>query len=107
LNILISKELATAINEQVGHELQASHQYVNIAAYFDGLALKKLAKMFFKQSEEEREYVMKFVHYVSETGGVLQFRPLPLPKPRLSLLKKPSSYPWIGKWKSPAESMTL
>jgi bacterioferritin B len=67
--MLISKELTAAINEQVGHEFAASHQYANIAAYFDSLALKKLAKMFYKQSEEEREHGMKFVHYVSEAGG--------------------------------------
>jgi len=78
--MLISKELAAAINEQVGHELQASHQYANIAAYFDGLALKKLAKMFFKQSEEEREHAMKFVHYVSETGGGVAIPAVSAPK---------------------------
>ena len=54
--MMISKELAAAIMEQVGHEFEASHQYVNIAAYFDSLALKGLAKMFYKQGEEEREH---------------------------------------------------
>ena len=39
--MLISKELNAAINEQIGHELQASHQYSVIAAYFESLALKK------------------------------------------------------------------
>ncbi|MEI8132305.1 MAG: ferritin [Leptolinea sp.] len=78
--MLISKELATAINDQVGHEIQASHQYANIAAYFDGLALKKLAKMFYKQSEEEREHAMKFVHYISETGGDVAIPAIAAPK---------------------------
>lgn len=67
--MLISKELTAAINEQVVHELQASHQYLQIAAYFEGLALKKLAKMFYRQSDEEREHALKLVHYVVETGG--------------------------------------
>lgn len=78
--MLISKELASAINEQVGHEFQASHQYANIAAYFDSLALKKLAKMFYKQSEEEREHGMKFVHYVSEAGGNVAIPAVGAPK---------------------------
>jgi ferritin len=78
--MLISKELAAAINEQVGHELQASHQYANIAAYFENLALKKLAKMFFKQSDEEREHAMKFIHYVSETGGGVAIPVVTAPK---------------------------
>lgn len=78
--MLISKELNKAINDQVGHELQASHQYITIAAYFDSLALKKLAKMFYKQAEEEREHAMKFVHYVAETGGKVEVPAIASPK---------------------------
>ena len=59
--MLISKELNDAINEQIGHEFEASHQYLQIAAYFDSKALKGTAKLFTKQSEEEREHGMKFV----------------------------------------------
>jgi len=77
---LISTELAAAISDQIGHELQASHQYTAIAVYFESLALKKLAKMFFKQGDEEREHAMKFVHYLSETGGKLQIPIIPAPK---------------------------
>jgi ferritin len=78
--MLISKEFSAAINEQVGHELQASHQYANIAAYFESLALKKLAQMFYKQSEEEREHAMKFIHYVSEAGGSMAIPAVTAPK---------------------------
>ena len=67
--MLINKELNDAINEQVGHELHASHQYVNIAAYFDAIPLKKLGEMFYKQAEEERSHAMKFIKYVVDTGG--------------------------------------
>ncbi len=69
--MLISKELNAAINEQIGHEFQASHQYVNIACYFDGLGLKKLGKMFVKQAEEEHAHAMKFIAYIMATGGTV------------------------------------
>ena len=78
--MLIGKELTQAINEQIGHELAASHQYVAIAAYFDGLALKRLAKMFYRQGEEEREHAIKFAHYVVEAGGNLEIPTIPAPK---------------------------
>jgi ferritin len=78
--MLISKELTAAINEQIGHELEASHQYYNIAAYFDGLALKKLSKMFFKQGDEEHEHAMKFAHYIVEAGGDLEIPAISKPK---------------------------
>ena len=67
--MLISPELNKAFNEQIGRELLASHQYISIASYFDGRALKKLAQLFFKQSEEEREHAMKFVEYLNDVGG--------------------------------------
>ena len=67
--MLISKELNDAINEQVGHELHASHQYVNIATYFDSFPLKKLGELFYKQAEEERSHAMRFIKYVVDAGG--------------------------------------
>jgi ferritin len=67
--MLISETLATAINEQVGRELGAANQYVNIAAYFDAESLPQLAAFFYRQADEERMHAMKFVHYVVEAGG--------------------------------------
>lgn len=69
---LISPELNRAFNEQIGRELHASHQYIAIASYFEGRALKKLAQLFFKQSEEEREHAMKFVNYLNDVGGKVE-----------------------------------
>ncbi len=78
--MLISKELTQAINEEIGREFQAANQYTNIAAYFDALALKKLAKMFYKQAEEERQHADKFVHYVVDAGGVVEVPAVPAPR---------------------------
>jgi ferritin len=72
MTTLISAELNRAFNEQIGRELFASNQYIAIASYFDGRALKKLAAMFFQQSEEEREHAMKFVEYLNEVGGTVE-----------------------------------
>ena len=70
--MLISKELAKAFNEQIGHEFGASMQYVSIAAHFNQRQLTLLAKLFFKQAEEERQHAMKFVQYLLDTKGDLQ-----------------------------------
>ena len=59
--VMISPELASAFNEQIGHEFGASMQYVSIAAHFQRSNLTLLAKLFFAQAEEEREHAMKFV----------------------------------------------
>lgn len=86
--MMISKQLAAAIMEQVGHEFQASHQYVNIAAYFESLALKGLAKKFYKQGDEEREHAMKFVKYVSEAGGEVAIPAIPAPVAAFKTVKE-------------------
>ena len=67
--MLISERLSKAMNDQVGQELGASHQYLNIAAYFDREALPELASFFYRQSGEERMHAEKFVHYLVEAGG--------------------------------------
>jgi bacterioferritin B len=79
--VLISRELARAFNEQIGHEFGASMQYVSIAAHFNQRQLKLLAKLFFAQADEERQHAMKFVQYLLDTKGELKIPPIPAPSP--------------------------
>lgn len=79
--MLISAKLAKAFNEQIGHELGASLQYVAIAAHFYQRSLTLLAKLFSDQAEEERLHAMKFVKYMQDTSGGLQIPAIPAPKP--------------------------
>ena len=69
LTMIISAKLNAAINVQIGHELENSNRYVAIASYFEGECLFGLAKIYFKQAEEEREHAMKFVKFLLEVGG--------------------------------------
>ena len=78
--MLIRTELGQAFNEQIGHELGASSQYIAIASYFEAQRLKLLAKLFFEQAEEEKEHAMKFVHYMIDTEGDLRIPAIPAPK---------------------------
>ena len=73
----ISKAMVDLINEQIAHELIASNQYLQLATYFDGQALRKLSDFFYKQSEEEREHALKFVHYLTEVGGDVRILEIP------------------------------
>jgi ferritin len=78
--MLISKQLNDAVNKQIGREMEASNQYLQIAAYFESRYLKKLAELFYKQAAEEQEHALKFLHYVTETGGKLEIPALAAPK---------------------------
>lgn len=79
--MLISRELASAFNQQIGNEFGASMQYVSIGAHFQQRQLTLLAKLFMQQAEEERMHAMKFVQYLLDTKGELQIPSIPAPKP--------------------------
>ncbi len=78
--MLISSDVNSALNEQIGHEFGASIQYVAIAAYFDCEGLPALAKHFYKQAGEEREHAMRFVKYVVDANGRVEIPAIPAPK---------------------------
>ena len=86
--MLISKDLNAAINEQIGQEFMASHTYNNIAAYFENLALKKLAGMFYQQADEEHDHALKLIHYIAQTGGILAIPGVPAPKSDFSSVEE-------------------
>jgi bacterioferritin B len=104
---MISQKLNDAINAQIGREFGASMQYLQIAAYFDSLALDQAAKLFFEQADEERDHAMKFLKYVLEAGGELHIpAPLMPPSPTSPRLKKLSRGAQVGNWMLPARSIT-
>lgn len=78
--MLISGKLAAEINKQIGRELGASNQYLNLAAYFDGETLPELAGFFYRQSEEEREHALKFARFLVEAGGKVAVPAIEAPK---------------------------
>ncbi|BBY74819.1 ferritin BfrB [Mycolicibacterium parafortuitum] len=56
------------LNDQIRSELGASQQYLAIAVYFDGADLPQLAKVFYRQSVEERNHAMMLVRYLLDRG---------------------------------------
>ena len=67
--MIIKSKLVDAMNEQIKSEFGASAQYIAIAIHFNDLALPELAGFFYRQSEEEREHAMKFIHFMLEAGA--------------------------------------
>ena len=82
--MMISPTLTKAMNQQIGNEFGASLQYLSIAGYFQEQKLTLLSKLFFEQSEEEKEHALKFVHYILDTQGKLEIPAVNAPKPTFS-----------------------
>ncbi|MGQ0840487.1 ferritin [Actinokineospora sp.] len=49
---------------QIRNEFTASQQYVALAVWFDGQDLPQLAKLFYRQSLEERNHAMMITRYL-------------------------------------------
>lgn len=77
--MLIKKELADKMIEQIGNEFGAAAQYLAIAVYFEQESMDNTAAFFYTQSEEERAHGMKLLKYVVEAGGDVQIPAVPAP----------------------------
>ena len=63
-----SEAFVAKLTEQVGNELAASQQYVQIALHYDAETLPRLAAFFYAQSLEERNHAMMMVQYLLDAG---------------------------------------
>jgi ferritin len=55
------------LNEQIGHEYSAHHQYVAIAVWYEQQTLPRLAAHFYRQAIEERNHAMMIVQFLLDT----------------------------------------
>ena len=63
-----SEAFVARLTEQVGNELAASQQYVQIALHYDAETLPRLAAFFYAQALEERNPAMMMVQYLLDAG---------------------------------------
>ena len=55
------------VNQQIGHEMAASNQYVAVAVHFDVETLPRLRDFFYRQAVEERNHAMMLVQYLLDS----------------------------------------
>ncbi|HET6830225.1 MAG TPA: ferritin [Solirubrobacterales bacterium] len=77
-----SERLIDALNEQIGREYAAAHQYVAIASYYDVATYPNLARLFNEQAEEEREHAAKMVGYLIDSGATPKLAEIAAPRDR-------------------------
>jgi len=79
-----SERFAAALNEQVGREFAAAHQYVSIGAHYDDQTFPRLAQFFYAQAEEERGHAMKMVNYMLDTNCSVELGTIAAPSNHFS-----------------------
>jgi ferritin len=75
-----SERFVEALNDQIGREFVAAHQYTAIGAYYERLTFPRLAKFFYEQADEERGHAMKMVRYLNDTRSDLRLGQISAPK---------------------------
>lgn len=63
---MVSEKMATALNKQIELEGYASFLYLSMASWCDKEGLEGCAEFLHRQSDEEREHMLKIFHYLSE-----------------------------------------
>ena len=66
---MISKKVEDALNTQILLEAESSQFYLAMASWAEGQGLNGTSEFFYRQSDEERQHMLKLVRYVNERGG--------------------------------------
>ena len=60
--------MTKALNDQIGMEANASNYYLSMASWCEITGYEGAANFFFQHSDEERQHMMKIIHYLIELG---------------------------------------
>lgn len=61
-------EFHKLLEEQIGHELAASNQYLAMFIHYDSLDMPQMAHVFKSHAEEENGHAMAMINYLLEAG---------------------------------------
>jgi ferritin len=66
----LSKKMSDALNEQLVMEANAGQLYLASASWLETQkGLDGFTKFFYKQSDEEREHMLKIIHFINDREG--------------------------------------
>lgn len=77
---MLSKKMEDALNSQIALEGNASAIYLAMAVWCEQQALAGCAEFFYAQSEEEREHMLKILHYINDMDGTVVVPSIKQPK---------------------------
>lgn len=66
---MIKENIENVINEQIKKEEYSSRLYLQMASWCEVNGFKGAADFLYAQADEEREHMLKFVHYLNDRGG--------------------------------------
>lgn len=77
---MLSDKVQAALNEQIRIEAESSQIYLAMASWAEVQpGIDNVTAFFYQHSEEERQHMLKLIHFVNERGGVAKISQLPQP----------------------------
>ena len=77
---MLSKQMEKSLNEQIALEGYASFLYLSMASWCEKKTLTGCADFMFRQSEEERQHMLRIFHYINDMGEHALTPAIPQPK---------------------------
>lgn len=67
---MLSQKMKEALNEQVKVEAQSSQVYLAMASWAEiQPGIDNVTAFFYRQSDEERQHMLKLIHFINDRGG--------------------------------------
>jgi ferritin len=85
---MLSKNIESALNNQVRIEAESSQIYLSMASWAETHGLEGISKFMYAQSDEERMHMLKMVKFINERGGHAQVTQLKAPKTTYSTFQE-------------------
>lgn len=78
---MLSKKVQSALNAQIRIEAESSQVYLAMASWAEiQPGIDNVTAFFYQHSEEERQHMLKLIHFVNERGGFAAIPELPQPQ---------------------------
>lgn len=72
----ISSRMIKALNDQIAMEAYASNYYLSMASWCEVTGYEGGAKLFYQQSNEERQHMLKIIQYLNKISVPGRFHKL-------------------------------
>lgn len=85
---MLSKKVEELMNAQIEKEGYSSLLYLSMAAWAEGTGYPGIAKWLYAQSEEEKDHMLEFIHFVNDRGGNVDIPGLKRPPAEFGTIKQ-------------------
>tara|TARA_B100001769_G_scaffold103631_1_gene80415 strand:- start:14 stop:535 length:522 start_codon:yes stop_codon:yes gene_type:complete len=85
---MVSKRVEEALNKQISLEGNSSQFYLAMASWAESQGYNGTAEFLYRQTDEERQHMLKLIRYVNERGGTAIIPPIDGPPVNFEGLEK-------------------